>query len=261
MTYESELDDVRQTIATGTSTGSVVFWPKVAGTGNVAISGSATYSLFKPGDAADAVPFATGTATATTVGAVTKLTITVNATSTTSLPIDEYYRATIAWTYSSTPYVSNVFFDICRDPFSPHVSLNDVVEEVSDMEVRCSAQAVRMESGRTADQHASVLGVKAWNDVQTWIRQQAESKGYILPYAIVDHEAIRRVTVAKTVARIYRAEGGGPDSESWQLADWWDKEAKARFEGLPPIRYDANQDSAMDSELGGFGVIKMSRRW
>jgi len=182
---------------------------------------------------------------------------------TATYPLDEHYRIDITWVYSGVTYVTAVYFDVVRTPVNDAlgVSLNDIVEEVSDASERLLRQADVIADGRTAEAHASVLAYKAWQDLRGWLKAASGSLGTIYPRLILDRAALKRVLVAQAVHRMYRAEGGGLDSESRGLAEDWKDEARARFSGLGRLDYDASDDGAADSARGSFSVRHARRRW
>lgn len=259
MTYEAQLSEaVRQTIRYGYASNTVSFWPKIAGVGHVAVTGTPTYTLYAPGTPTGGSALASGNATATAVGSVTRCDVTVDAS---TLAIGSYYRVEVSFVYSSVTYVVATYFDVVREPFLPLVSANDFVDEVSDAETRLAAQASRVESGRTAEQHASMLGLRAWADVQSWLMLRIDSTLFTIAHIRVDKELLRRVVVAQAVARMYLAEGGPEGSEAWSLAQNWLKEAKQRFDSLPPLAYDLSSDLAPDSMSGPFSTFRWRRSW
>tara|TARA_B100001123_G_C15076255_1_gene933773 strand:+ start:166 stop:948 length:783 start_codon:yes stop_codon:yes gene_type:complete len=260
MVFAAELDDVRQQIRQGGNAASnqVVFWPSVAGTGNVAVSGTPTYEIRKDSTAA----IATGDATATTVDGVSKLSIGIDATDTAVFELKENYSVLLTWVYSGMTHVSTVRFDCVLDPVGDlNVTLNDLIEEVVDMDERLTRQATIQGTGRTAEQAASIYAVKAWGDVYRWIKSKSDAQGGIVPRLIVDREALRRVVVARACARVFRAEGGGLDSESRQLFEDFSDEAVARFGEMGPLAYDASETGVADSTVSGWSVVQMRRTW
>lgn len=262
MTYAAQASEiVRQQVRYGTSGQIVSYWPKIAGVGNVAVTGTPTYTLYGPSVATGGTSLASGNCTATTIDSITRIDISVDVSSTSSFPIQSFYRLELSWVYSGTTYYSSVYFDVVREPFLPLLSANDFVDEVSDAESRLSAQASRMESGRTAEQHASILGLRAWSDVHSWLVQKIPSSIYSPAHLLIDRELIRRVVVAQAVHRMYAAEGGPEGSESWSLSNAWKKEATQRYEALPPLQFDATQDLAPDSISSSGGTFKWRRSW
>lgn len=261
MAYAAELDDIRQEVRRGYASNSIRYWPKRPDVGNVAVTGTPTYSLFKPTDSDSAI--VSGSVTVTDVGGVDRLDITVDATDTDTYQLAEHFAAVITWTYGGVAYVSTVRFDCVLEPVSDAfgVSLNDLVEEVSDMAGRVLAQADVIDDGRTAEAHATIVALKAWQDVRRWVKSHLEARGSIIPRLIVDREALRWVVVAQAVARVYRAEGGGLDSESRALAADWSDEAQARFAGLGPLKYDDTEDRTPDDVLTGWGTVQTRRAW
>jgi len=262
MTFEAQISEiVRQQVRYGTASQSISYWPKIAGVGNVAVTGTPTYTIYAPSTASGGTSLTSGNCTATTVGSVTRIDISLDVSSTSSYPIQSYYRAELSWVYSGTTYYSSVYFDVVREPYLPLISANDLVDEISDAESRLSAQASRIESGRTAEQHASILGMRAWADVQAWLMNKIQSSPYSPAHILVDRELIRRVVVAQTAHRLYAAEGGPEGSEAWSLAERWRREAMQRYDSLPPLQFDATQDLAPDSVSSAGGTFRWKRSW
>jgi hypothetical protein len=261
--YLAELDDdFRQQVRYSYSGNVLRFWPKIAGTGNVQVTGTPTCEIRAPNDSPDDTAIATPTITVTTDSSGDMCSIPIDASSTTIYDYGTHYQCTISWVYSSKTYLSTIYFDVVRDPWLPDISLNDLVEEVADLGARLLAQAVRIKAARTAEQHASILGRKAWGDVSQWLRQRAEGDGVdLLPHLIADREALRRVTVAQAIHRAYDAEGGAEGSESAINAERWAKRARDRFSGMGPLRYASTTTRAATTSLTGFGVIRVERTW
>lgn len=259
MSYAAELDDFRQVVRQGYASNTLTHWPKVEGVGNVEVT-SATYTLHRP-YAQDTEVLASGSCTVTDVDGVSKLTLTVDASAITTWLLDEYYRATLLITYAGEVLKRDVYFDVGRSTYRPQVSLNDLLEEDANLDRVLTRQADVISDGRTAEAHASVLGVKAWGDVREWLRSKLAESGRILPRAILDHESVHRVVVAATVARAYRAQGGSPDSESGLRADWWGDEARNRLSSMGPLAYDDNQDGTADATVSSFGIVCAGRSW
>lgn len=257
MTYEAELDDRRQEVRRGNATASVVFWPKVLGVGNVTIS-APTYSLIDPeGDT-----LSSSTATITTFATCVRVNCAVDAS---SLALDENYAAIITWSYGGETRETSVRFDVVLEPWDgSDVSINNLVDEVADIGDLIEAQAnqVTGDSGtRSREQQASMLAMKACTDVKQWIRSQLEAKGRFFPRLILNREALRGVVVAQTIARAYRAQGGGRDSPARALAEDWTAEAKQRLAGLGELDYDEDEDRVADTVIGGWSTVKIARSW
>jgi len=257
VTFAAELDDVRQQIRQeGTTT--IRFWPSVAGSGNVLITGTPTFSILK--DTTTAI--STGNATATTVDGITKISISIDASDKTVWELRENYAAIITWAHGGETHVSTVRFDCVLEPVTDlNITLNDFIEEVVDMDERLERQAAIQAAGRTAEQAASLLAVKAWGDVRRWLKANAESTGGFLPRLIIDREGLRRVVIARAISRAYRADGGGPDSESYLLHEDWLIESQARFKELGPLAYDSNEDRIEDSTIGSWATVRTRRTW
>ena len=188
-----------------------------------------------------------------------KLSVAVDASSTTTYALDTDYSWIITWTFGGVAYVDTVRFDSVLEPFTPRVSLNDFVSEVADSEQRLDRQATRVASGRSAAQHASVLGVLAWADVRQRLRAKASQEDVRLPMAIVDREPIQRVVVAAAIAIMYRAEGGGLESEHRDNYELWRDLADTRFASMGPIKVSTNDNRVADDVIDSFGSVSCRR--
>jgi hypothetical protein len=264
VTYAAELwDSGRQQVRYGYASNTLFFWPKQTGVGNIAVSGTATYEVHKPGDGASSSALASGNATEDHTNVYSRLSCTVDCSNTSLWQLNVYYYWILwTYTYASVQYTFEQSFDVMRDPWTPTLSLNDLIEEVSDMERRCTAQAARLKSGRTAEQHASVIGFKAWGDVWLMLEGAAEADGILIPSLVFPKEAVHRIVVAQTIHRLYAAEGGAPGTTEALLADEWAKKAHERFLQLPPMRYLAGDNRAPVTPIQGFSVQTVSRgRW
>ena len=262
MVFAAELDDVRQEIRRGGNAVSnqLVFWPSIVGLGNVrAVSlPPATYEIKDE----DGLIMEAGSMSQTTIDAVTKFHVGVDATDTDTWLLKEDFSLIISWDYLTDSHVNTVRFDCVLEPIGDlNLTLNSFVEEVVDMDERLQRQALAQAESRTAEEHASVLAVKAMSDVRRWLKSSADATGNILPRLIVDREAIRRVVIAKAIARAYRAEGGGLDSESRQLHDDWILESESRFRELGVLKYDLDEDGLPDSTVGPFSSIQTIRAY
>jgi hypothetical protein len=65
--------------------------------------------------------------------------------------------------------------------------------------------------------------------------------------------------VARACARIFRAEGGGLESESRQLFEDWSEESVLRMNELGPLAYDSTEDGAADSIVSGWATVQCRR--
>ena len=258
MAYAFEANDVRQEIAYSRSDGALVYWPKAPGVGNVSVTGTPTYSIFKENQTTALV---SGSMTVNNVFSVDKLTLTVDASSTTSYERAEDYRLVITYVYSGTTYVRTVRFDVVVEPFSPLISLNDLIDEVADMDQQLTRQGAAMSSARSAEQVASALGVSAWKAVRPRIMSRIRDAGGSRPWLIVNNEEVRYVCAAKAVELAMRAEGGGLESSWTDLGDYYRDEYDARFAGMGELRFSTDTDRDADVTLTGFAVKTATRSW
>lgn len=253
MAFAFERDDIRQELRRGAS-GTVSFWPKVEGIGNVSLSADPTYVVTKPGTET----LASGTATRTAVGAVTRVDVTVDAT---SLDYLEDYALVVTWVYSGTTRVSTVRFDVVLEPWTAELSLNDFQAEIADASQRLERLALAQGSGRTAEIAASELGWLAWGDVRTLLRKRAEQAGQAYPRMVMNREELRRVVAAMAIARMFRASGGPPEGENALNARAWSERAEGLFAGLPEIRYASESSRAESQALPRARSVVTRRGW
>lgn len=262
MSYRAELDDYHQAARYGTRFQSLFWWPKVPGEGNVTVASGSTVSIYAPGSSTPIVDQAV--TTNSTSGGYTRMLYDLDARDTATWPIAENYRALWAYTpvgQTGLLLYKTTLFDVAVEPYQPSVSLNNFLEEeVASAEI-LERQAAILADGRTAEQHASILANKAWSDVREWIRQAMSADGKTIARAIMDHQSIGRVVIAQAMARMYRAEGGGPESVAAQRYDDWKRDAWGRFKSLPPIAYDSNQDGIPDSTVRGPMTVVPERSW
>lgn len=253
MAYAFERDDVRQELRRGAS-GTVSFWPKVEGVGNVSLSADPTFVITKPGTET----ITSGTATRTTVGAVTRVDVTVDAT---SLDYLEDYAAVVTWVYSSVTRVTTVRFDVVLEPWTAELSLNDFQAELADASQRLERLALAQGSGRTAEIAASELGWLAWGDVRTQLRRRAEQAGQAYPRMILNREEVRRIVIATAISRLFRASGGPPEGENALNARAWADRAESLSAGLPEIRYASEASRAESLRLPRARSVVTRRGW
>lgn len=165
---------------------------------------------------------------------------------------------------SGTEYVNSVRFDVVLEPYDgAGVSIDDLVDEVADIRELLDAQAAAQAATtpRTAEQQASLIAGKAWEDVRRWIKAQLAQRGRIFPRLILDRESINEVIVAQALSRVYRAQGGGPESNAREAADFWNKEAVSRLSSLGELPYDEDENRAEDSTVNVGSVVTVRRTW
>lgn len=260
MPFAPELDDRRQEVRRGYAGNVIRFWPKQIGIGNVAVT-SPSATIHRP----DGNAITTITPTLTTVGSISRLDLTIDASATATYTLEENYFAVIGYTYSGQTHDSTLRFDCVLEPWLPDVSLNDLKEEEADIEQRLERQVNAIDRDGTAsltvEQLANIYAVKAWNDTRRKIKAALESRGKVIPRCIIDREGLRAVVVAQALSRIYRAEGGGPESDDRMLAEDWRDEGDLRLAGMGEIAYDSSDDRVADSTIGGWSTVQTRRAW
>jgi len=253
--YAAELDDRRQEVRRGHATATVTFWPKVLGAGNIAAEAGPTYSIKGPTGTA----IASGNGTITAIDGVSRISCAVDAS---LLELDENYSCTITWSHAGISYLSTVRFDVVLEPWDgSDCGLNDLMDEVADIGELLDAQVQVQGASRTREQQAALLAAKATTDVKGWLRQQLAAKGRIYPRLIVQREDLRRVVAAQSLSRAFRAQGGGKDSHSRELAKEWEEEAQKRLLGLGELDYDSDEDNDADSTVVVSRSVKIRRTW
>lgn len=251
MTFQQELDDVRQEVRRGAS-GAVRLWPKVDGV-NVAVTGTPTWVAYDY----DGAQIGSGNATVDAFGAVSRLSATIDAS---ALDVGENHR--VAFTYTATSsYTESVHFDVVVEPIGTiGVSLNDIMSEQSNAQEILTRQAAAQEAGRTAQQQAAILAVRAWAEVRAWLRKKVQQQGSSWPLYIVNREELRQVVAAMAVHKMIVAQGiTSPDLR--EQADYWRIEAERRFAGLPELQFSTDDDAVADDSVRTFGVVEVSRTW
>lgn len=236
MVYAAELDDAPREVRRGFASNVQRWWPKIVGVGNVQADASPapTFAVSKPdGTLITSPPI---TITPVVVGGVHRFDMTIDASSTTTYQLAENYRIDILWTYGGVQLLEQDRFACCVAPYAAHISLNDLLEEVADCAQTLAAQAQAIADGRTAEQHASVLGVKAWADVYLWLQARLRDEGKVSARLIVNRWKIQPVIKAQTLYRLYFAEGG--TGRARELAELWKGEARARFSAIGDLDYD-----------------------
>jgi hypothetical protein len=262
VTYQAELDDVRQEIRRGYASNVVTFWPKHPGVGNVAVTGTPTYEIYKPGESTATV---SGSVTVTTLGhgssEISKITTTIDASNTSTFELTTDWSWVVTYVYDGITYTETIRFDVVIEPYRPLVSLNDLQNEIADIGTRLKRQATAIAGGRTAEQHASVLGMQAWAQVRLWLMSKIYAQGGSRPFLIVDREPIRLCIVAKALELAFRAEGGGLDSESRALAEDWRTEADSRWSAMGPLSFSTTDDRDGDVVVSSWTSQRMRRTW
>jgi hypothetical protein len=261
MSYLPELDDGPKEVRRGYAGNVLRFWPHVPGIGNVQLAAAPTFKVFNPSGTqigGDAV------STITDLGAplVSRVNLAIDASDTDAWELGDHYRVEVTWVYQGEETQSTVHFSCSREPYTPNLSLNDFVEEAADAAQYLEAQAQVLDAARTAEEHASVLAVKAWSDVYGWLQNRLFSEGErIVPRCVIPKWKLNRVVIAQALHRMYRAEGGAIDTPSSDLTLEWKDEAATRFDALGALDYDADEDGTVDQEVTGPVSRKMRRSW
>lgn len=259
MAYAFERDDLRQELRLSAA-GTIYFWPKVPGTGNVAVTGSPTYTVHNP----DGTQIESGTATATDVGGVDRIDCAVASIAT----LDEDYQVRISWAYSGANYFDIVSFDVVRWPYPDYtITLNDLQEERPDVGDTLTRLGARMNS-QTSEQLASIFGYRARVELDAMVREQIEQdktafgkdfesagvarETYSRPTLIINRERLNRVERKLALKLIYAADATNPedgDDESAALYRFYKNEVATTWRGMGPLKYDVGEDMVPDKTI------------
>jgi len=254
--YVPELDDGRQEVRKGYASNSVRYWPKVPGSGNVAVTGTPTFDLEKP----DGTSISTGTSvTVTDTGTFDRLDLTIDAT---SYDLGEDFKAVITWNDGTINRDERLYFDCVTEPFANSVSLNDFTGLEADATKKLTALGAEQVAARTAESVASVLGWRAWqDDVRPALRRKAEQDSQTYPQMIINREDVHRAVMAFAMARMYRLEGAADEeSDNFQLEQKWQRMGQFRLESMPALRFSADQDGEADTSLPRMSQVTLRRR-
>lgn len=265
MTYLAELDDGPREVRLRYPGNVLHFWPKVAGTGNVQLAFEPVYRLLAP----DGTQLSAGAwlnATNTDLGdvgeEVTRVDLAVDTQDTDRWPLGKGYRAEIVWDAPGEQRYETLHFSVARQPYRPGISLNDFSDELADAPQILEGQAQALDAAHTAEQRAAVLAVKAWTDVYRWLETRLRNEGdRIVPRLVMPPWKLDHVVIAQALHRMFRAEGGGADSDAALLAQNWAEEATNRFGALGVLEYDEDEDGIPDVELSGPTTHRVRRSW
>jgi hypothetical protein len=277
--YAAELDDLRQEVRLNVAT-TIVFWPKVDGSGNVTASSNAgdnTVEIRKPsGEVEQASTNISPTAVAS-VGSRFDISVPAIAT------LGEDYHAVLTWRESGSSFarLEVIYFDVVREPWGPSsVSLNSMQSLVPDIGDRLNRQASRL--SQTAEQRASVVGHQARIELGNWLRQAVTEDtqrmssavsdevlrsttldAYLRPRLIKDKTRLHNIEVKLAVALAYGADMRA-DSEDGDavagLYEKWLEAAKTSFSAMGPLKYDLDDTLAVDTTIRDVGrFIPVSR--
>lgn len=268
MAYVKELDDLRQELRLSTA-GTINFYPKVFGVGNVSIdAGTATFVVY---DSAGTEVQSSTAITESDQTGYDLLPMSVNAIST----LGEDYRCQVTWDYSSTTYRDEVYFDVVQWPYSfggtGSVSLNDLIEERPDIERVIDRHALKFASA-TTEVAASIYGYRARVTADRLLRDRirldasqapdAESAQdmatvtkYSRPALILNRGQFNSLERALTLQHIFEADSSDPlegTSESDSLARFYKQRADEILRSMV-LKYDTGEDLVADRTVRDLG--------
>lgn len=272
MAYSLETDDLRQEVRKDTAS-TVIWWPKVDGTGNVTASATAGHCSFEVYDPSGTVVQAVTNVTPTVVTSIgSRFDLSIPAIAT----MGEDYYALIYWRVTSETFVrtNTVFFDVVREVWGPSsVSLQILQTLQPDIGDRILRQGDRLT--QTAIQRASSIGHLARVELGEWIRaavaadvQRIASStssatttgglpqitdGYLRPRLIKDKSRLATVEAKLAVSIAYRSDARAGEDEDESAADAvaalakdWLERARASFTAMGALRYDLDENLTAD---------------
>lgn len=274
MPYAAELDDLRQEVRLSVAS-TIVFWPKLDGTGNaVAAASGNTVEILKPDGTTISGPSALSP---TDVSGVSRFDLSIPAIS----ELGEDYFAKVTWRENGTTFdrLETVYFDVCREPWGPSsVSLNSMQSLVPDIGDRITRQGARL--SQTAVQRASVLGHQARVELGEWLRAAVSEDtarmssvisstvlvpnydAYLRPRLIKDKARLHTIEVKLAIALAYKADlrSESADDAIHALYKHWLEAAKTSFRGMGSLKYDLDDSLVVDTKANEVGRYTPMRR-
>ena len=258
MAYAKELDELRKEVRKSVAT-TLSVWPKVAGTGNVATTGTPTFEVYDP----DGTLVQSSTScTATSVGSITRLDCAVSAITT----LGEDYQLRVTWIANgeSLARLDIAFFDVVLWPFGqPSVSLNDLLElrpEIGDV---LSRHATLLSS--TSEALAATHAVRARAELDQMLRNQVTSDGQTRPHLVLSRDRLIPVERYLALASVYEADANNPAEgvdESSALYRHYRAESDRAWRQMGPLKYETEgaEDLVPDAVATAIGRSIRLRR-
>lgn len=265
MAYAKEFDELRSEVKKD-KTGTVSFWPKVLGSGNV-VPSSASYETFSP----DGVLLASGSITPVTVATgIGRLDAPIAAG--VSATLGEDYRVDFTWT-STSVYYSTVYFDVVLYPFGPpSVSLLDMLEESIEIGAILERHGIKLGISQSTAQAemASIYAYRARVELDAMLRdaiqiEQNSSSTYSTPtrgvykvgrpHMILNRERLNRVERKLAMRAAFASDmtdREGTDSSASKYR-YFDEEVQRAFKAIGPIKFDFIEDKVVDAVQSTIG--------
>lgn len=272
MAFAFERDDLRQELRKDNA-GTIRIWAKADGVGNVAASGTHTFTVYGPGG--ETVQ-ASGAVSPTNVSGVSRFDCSVSAITT----LGEDYRVELSWQYSSATYLSVMFFDVVLWPFGElAVSLNDLQEERPEIGEVLAEMATRLSLSGAAEM-AAIFAYRARVELDAKIRDQirldalaagqsftsagnASLSNYTRPNLILNRERLNRVERKIALELIFAADANNHEDgedESSALYRHYRAAADAAWKSLGPLKYDSSEDLTPDETVRDATRVFRTRR-
>jgi hypothetical protein len=240
--------------------GTIQLWPSVDGVGPVQVTAAVcavkqvNQTLLNPTvTITDAVSAGvTGSQLQVTIPAGLPYTYTYN-------PLNDY-RAEFEWTWSGGIGYTTVPFDVVYQPWgNSTVQLDDLVSVSLAASGVLGTMADQLEVPIT--QVASQFAAQAHSTIDDWLREKATADGEVRGRAILEKARIHRVETQLALALMWRSVmKGDPNDNATRLHEVHMADARASFNALGNLRYDANEDGAIDSVITSLGRSIRLRR-
>ena len=278
MVYAAEFDDLRQEVRLSTAT-TIIFWPKVDGSGNVTASPTSGDNTVEIRNPDGTVQTASANITPTVVASVgSRFDISIGSIGT----LNEDYHAVLTWRVTSTTFdrLEVIYFDVVREPWGPStVSLNSMQSLVPDIGDRITRQSARL--SQTVEVRASTIAHQARIELGNWLRQAvsddvtrmsnfisdqvlaSQYDSYLRPRLIKDKTRLHNIEVKLAIALSYMADMRADAEEGDGLAslyDRWYKAAKESFAGMGPLKYDLDDNLTAETIISDAGKFINARR-
>jgi hypothetical protein len=263
--------EVRKDVA-----GSIRFYPKLDGTGNVQASVTAGDNTLTVYSNAGAVLAGPTNVSPTNEGtpAISRFDLAIPALAS----LGESYFAVLTWKQlgQTEERVETIPFDVVLQPWGESfISLNDLLMRVPGIVARLDRQRQRLDSTGTltAEQLASQYGAQAHDALYKRIAarvavDRAQSGGVkARPRLIVNRRILQPIEAALALAFLFRADctqgasfDGRFSEEARVLFDEWSGIADHELAAIGDLEYDRDEDRVVDDELINFGRVIMKRR-
>lgn len=225
MAYEFQPDEIRQEVRRSVA-GTVLFFPKITGTGAVTAS-SATFSVLDSSGVeiqASTSASISGTTVTCAIPAISNL--------------GEDYQVSISWVYSGVTYSALVQFDVVMYPYGAlQIDLSALQEERPDIGEVLDRLGDHI--GKTQEQMASIFAYRARVELDRLVRDAIPTGDFGRPHLILNQERLARVERKLALKLIYASEMRNPEGEdeSAGMYRFYAGEADTAWRSAGPLKF------------------------